>query len=109
MKNPTEELEDSHHPQHRCSLGLYKSPFVLSNKLRGSRQRRLTDDGGVLWSVEGADDDEAETFVLLAVNDHIAGLQGGSVRRRGGSGGGNRRGTRCRGSVAAWGAVLCGH
>lgn len=81
---------------------------MLSNKLRGSRQRRLTDDGGVLWSVEGADDDKAEAFVLLAVNDHITGLQGGSVRRRGG-GDGDRRETRCRGSVAAWRAVLCGH
>lgn len=39
-----------------------------------SRQKRLTDDGGVLWSVQRADDDEAEALVLLAVNEHVAGL-----------------------------------
>lgn len=35
---------------------------------------RLTDDGGVLRPVQRADDDEAEALVLLAVNEHVAGL-----------------------------------
>lgn len=68
---------------------------------------RLTDDGDVLRPVQGADDDEAEAFVLLAVNDHIAGVHGGALRQRGDSGAAGR--CWCRGGVAAWRAVLRGH
>lgn len=50
-----------------------------------------SDDGGVLRSVQGADDDEAEALILLAVNNHITGLQGASLWRRGGSWDGDHR------------------
>lgn len=38
-------------------------------------EQSLTYSGSRLWPVEGADDDKAETLVLFAVNDHVAGLQ----------------------------------
>lgn len=69
----------------------------------------LTDDGWVLRPVQRADDDEAEAFILLAVDDHIAGLESGSFRGRGGdrdSGGGGAGG---RGCVAPRRAVLRRH
>lgn len=104
---PREEVEESHHPQLGFSLGLYKPAS------RGAESAAaLTDDGRVLGSVEGADDDEAEAFVLLAVNDHVAGLQSRSVRGGGDDGGGgdgDHRGSRGRRSIAARGAVLRGH
>lgn len=84
-------MEDSHHPQHGCSSGLYKPASQGAESAAA-----LTDDGRVLGSVEGADDDEAEAFVLLAVNDHVAGLQSRSVRGGGddgGSGDGDHRGS----------------
>lgn len=77
-------MEDSHHPQQGCSLRLYKPASQGAES-----SAALTDDGRVLGSVEGADDDEAEAFVLLAVNDHVAGLQSRSVR-----GGGDDSGSR---------------
>lgn len=53
--------------------------MCIQENLSGSRQKRLTDNGGVLGSVQGADDDEAEALVLLAVDNHITGLQGSSL------------------------------
>lgn len=97
---PQEEAEDSRHPQQGCSRQGAESAAALTN------------DGRVLGSVEGADDDEAEAFVLLAVNDHVAGLQSRSVRGGGDDGGrrdGNHRGSRGRRPIAARGAVLRGH
>lgn len=64
---------------------------MFGNNLSGTRQMQLTDDGGVLRSVQGADDDKAEALVLLAMNNHITGLQGGSLWRRGGSRDGDSR------------------
>lgn len=95
-------MEDSHQPQHGCSLGLDKPASQGAESAAA-----LTDDGRVLGSVEGADDDEAEAFVLLAVNDHVAGLQGRCVRVGGDDG--DHRGSRGRRPVAARGAVLRGH
>ncbi|TNN70870.1 hypothetical protein EYF80_018855 [Liparis tanakae] len=73
------------------------------------RQQQLTDDGGVLRSVQGADDDEAKALVVLAVNNHVTGLQGGPLWRRGGSRDHDRLRARSRGRIAARRAVLCGH
>ena len=67
----------------------------------------LTDDGGVLWSVEGADDDEAESFVLLAMDDDIAGLQAAALQGRGCHVRG-ASGAEAWGRVAPRGAVLGG-
>lgn len=91
------------------SLWFIKSPFAFSNHFSGSRQQQLTDDGGVLRSVQGADDDEAKALIVLAVNNHVTGLQGGPLWRRGGSRDDDRLGARSRGRIAPRRTVLCGH
>lgn len=55
--------------------------FKVTDLNRGGldqTEKGLTDDGGVLRPVQGADDDETEALVLFAVDDHVAGLRGGS-------------------------------
>lgn len=51
---------------------------------------QFTDDGSILRPVEGADDDETEAFVLLAVNEHVTGVQGRALRGHGHCGGARR-------------------
>lgn len=69
----------------------------------------LTDSGSGLRSVQRADDDKAEAFVLFAVNDHIAGLQavgGEAFRWRGIATGGSVVAVGVGGVVTAWRAVV---
>lgn len=84
----------------------------VERKLRqppGQETEQLTDDSGVFWSVKRADDDEAEAFVLLSVNNHITGLQSRSLWRRSGGRDGESSRACSRGGVATWRAVLRGH
>lgn len=65
----------------------YNSPLIYLSSIPTTRtiktialiqkqaKQTLTYGGSGLWPVQGADDDKAETLVLFAVNDHIAGLQ----------------------------------
>ena len=70
----------------------------------------LTDDGSIFWSVKGADYDKTEAFILLAVDDHVAGLQAATHRGRGYRGYGACHGSaEARGGVAPWWAVLGWH
>lgn len=48
------------------------SAVCLAKQVK-KRKQRLTDCGGVLRSVQRADDDKAEAFGLLAVDDYIGG------------------------------------
>lgn len=69
----------------------------------------LTDSGSGLRSVQGADDDKAEAFVLFAVNDHITGLQavgGEAFGRRGIATGGGMVAVGVGCVVTAWRAVV---
>lgn len=70
----------------------------------------LTDDGGVFWSVEGADDDKAEAFVVLTVDDHVTGLQAATLQGRGYTGcGAGHGGVEARVGVTLRRAVLGRH
>lgn len=75
-------------------------------------KQSLTYSGSGLRPVQGADDDEAETFVLLAVNDHVAGLQavgGEAFGGRGVAAGGSVVAVAVGGVVTAWRAVVGGY
>lgn len=67
---------------------------------------KLTDDGWVLRPVQRADDDEAKAFILLAVDNHIAGLQSGPFRGHGGDRDRGCGGSGGRGRIAPGRAVL---
>lgn len=60
------------HTQNTLSQKGHNQSVVLNMKQRSTRWA-LTDGGTVLRPVEGADDDEAETLALLAMDLHIGG------------------------------------
>lgn len=77
--------------------------------LPGPAEQPLTYSGSGLGPVQGADDDEAEAFVLFPVNDHVAGLQAVGSEALGGGGaaaGGRVVAVGVGGVVTAWRAVV---
>lgn len=58
-----------------CPVSLPPEQMNTRSLIQRQGKPSLTDSGSGLRSVQGADDDKAEAFVLFAVNDHITGLQ----------------------------------
>lgn len=89
--------------------------FFIWGKLRELRTEKrdlLTYCGPRFGPVEGADDDKAKALILLAVDDHITGLQAVGSKALGGGGiaaGGSVVAVGIGRVVTPWGAVVRGH
>lgn len=95
-----------------CPVSLPPGQNKTSPCIQRQVKQSLTYSGSGLRSVQGADDDEAEAFILFAVNDHITGLQavwGEAFRGRGTATGGSMVAVAVGCVVTAWRAVVGWH